>query len=73
MADRVRGDGVATTGYDPTNRPNAMQTKYMVSTTGDRWFIPYNSEGTTAAQLAQCKKQVGGTVDDSDAGVQVVV
>ena len=69
----ARGDGTAVVGYDPTNRPNAMQTKYMVNTTGDRWFIPYNSEGTTAAQLAQCKKQVGGTADDSDAGVEVVV
>ena len=59
--------------YDPAARNNAMVVKHMVKTTGDRWFIPYNSEGTTAAQLAQCKKQVGGTADDSDAGVEVVV
>ena len=44
--------------YDPSARANAMQVKYKVNTTGDRWFIPYNDNGTTAAQLAQCKKQL---------------
>ena len=57
----------------PASRANDFQIEYMVNRSTDRWFIPYNSEGTTAAQLAQCKKQVGSTADDSDAGVQVVV
>ena len=56
--------------YDPSARPNAMRTKYKVNTTGDRWFIPYNDNGTTAAQLAQCKKVVGNTNDGTDAGAE---
>jgi hypothetical protein len=47
-----------------------MQVKYKVNTTGDRWFIPYNDNGTTAEQLAQCKKQVGNTADGTDAGAE---
>ena len=42
--------------YDPSARIDTMQVKYKVNTTGDRWFIPYNDSGTTAAQVAQCKK-----------------
>ena len=58
--------------YDPSARANAMQVKYKVNTTGDRWFIPYNDNGTTAAQLAQCKKQVGKTTNGStEAGVEM--
>lgn len=66
----ARGDGTAVVGYDPANRPNAMQVKYKVNTAGDRWFIPYNDNGTTAEQLAQCKKQVGNTADGTDAGAE---
>ena len=47
-----------------------MQVKYKVNTAGDRWFIPYNDNGTTAAQVAQCKKQVGSTADGTDAGAE---
>ena len=66
----ARGDGTAVVGYDPANRPNTMQVKYAVNTAGDRWFIPYNDNGTTAAQVAQCKKQVGNTADGTDAGAE---
>jgi len=55
--------------YDPSARDNAMRVKYKVNTTGDRWFIPYNDNGTTAAQVAQCTKLVGKTANGSqDAG-----
>ena len=58
--------------YDPSARPNTMRTKYKVNTTGDRWFIPYNDNGTMAEQLAQCKNQVGKTTDGStEAGVEM--
>jgi hypothetical protein len=66
----ARGDGTSVVMSDPENRANAMQTKYAVSTTGDRWFIPYNDAGSTADQLARCKTTVGTTADDSDAGVE---
>ena len=60
--------------YDPSARPNAMRTKYMVKTSGDRWFIPYNDNGTRAEQLAQCKNQVGKTTNlSTEAGVETVV
>ena len=60
--------------YDPSARPNAMRNKYNVRTSGDRWFIPYNDSATTAAQLAQCKNQVGKTTNGStEAGVENVV
>ena len=55
--------------YDPSARDNAMRVKYKVNTTGDRWFIPYNDNGTTAAQVAQCTKLVGKTANGTqDAG-----
>ncbi len=66
----ARGDGTSVVMSDPENRANAMQTKYALSTTGDRWFIPYNDAGSTADQLARCKTTVGTTADDSDAGVE---
>ena len=56
--------------YDPSARPNTMRTKYKVNTTGDRWFIPYNDNGTKAAQVAQCSKVVGNTTDGSVAGAE---
>ena len=54
--------------YDPSTRNDAMVVKYMVKTTGDRWFIPYNDNGTKAEQVAQCSKVVGNTADTSVAG-----
>ena len=60
-------------GYNPKYRDANMITKYMVSTSGDRWFIPYNSEASTAAQLAQCKLQVGKDTGGGEAGLEVVV
>ena len=56
--------------YDPSARANAMQVKYKVNTTGDRWFIPYNDNDTMAAQVAQCSKVVGNTADASVAGAE---
>ena len=56
--------------YDPSARIDTMQVKYKVNTTGDRWFIPYNDNGTTTEQVAQCKKQVGNTADGTDAGAE---
>ena len=72
MADRVRGDGVATTGYDPKNRDNAMHVEYMVHETGARWFIPYNNNASTADQLTQCDKVAGNTADGSVAASETV-
>ena len=57
--------------YDPSARDNAMVVKYKVNTSGDRWFIPYNDTGTTAAQVTQCSKVVGNTADGSVAGAAV--
>ena len=57
--------------YDPSARNDAMVVKYMVKTTGDRWFIPYNDNGTKAAQVTQCSKVVGNTADESVAGAEV--
>ena len=54
--------------YDPSARDNAMRVKYKVNATGDRWFIPYNDSGTTAAQVSQCSKVVGNTADGTVAG-----
>ena len=58
--------------YDPSARANAMVVKYKVNATGDRWFIPYNDNGTKAAQVAQCSKVVGNTTDASVAGAEAV-
>ena len=55
----------------PASRANDFQIEYMVNTTGDRLFIPYNDNKSTADQLAQCKKMVGTTTDGSDCGVEV--
>ena len=56
--------------YDPSARDTAMVVKYKVNASGDRWFIPYNDNGTTAAQVTQCSKVVGNTADGSVAGAQ---
>ena len=63
--------------YDPDARTTSFRVKYMVSTTGDRWFIPYNTPGsgvagtTKANQVTQCSKVVGNTADTSVAGAAV--
>ena len=54
--------------YDPSARNDAMVVKYKVNTAGDRWFIPYNDSGTTAAQVSQCIKVLGNTADGTVAG-----
>ena len=54
--------------YDPSARNDAMVVKYKVNTAGDRWFIPYNDNGTKAAQVTQCSKVVGNTADGTVAG-----
>ena len=56
--------------YDPSARNDAMVVKYKVNTSGDRWFIPYNDTGTTAAQVTRCSKVVGNTADASVAGAE---
>ena len=58
--------------YDPSARNDAMIVKYYVNASGDRWFIPYNDNGTTAAQVTQCSAVVGNTADDTVAGAAVV-
>ena len=61
--------------YNPrdASRANDFQVQYAVSTTLDRWFIPYNDNASMADQLAQCKKLVGQTTDGTDCGVESVV
>ena len=56
--------------YDQSARANAMVVKYKVNATGDRLFIPYNDNGTKAAQVAQCSKVVGNTTDGTVAGAE---
>ena len=56
--------------YDPSARDNAMVVKYKVNASGDRWFIPYNDNATTTAQVALCSKVVGNTADGTVAGAQ---
>ena len=64
------------TGYDPEYREDGQfEIRYKVHTTGNRWFIPYNTPGSgvacsTANQLAQCDKVVGDTNDNSEAGFE---
>ena len=56
--------------YDPSARSNDMVVKFKVNATGDRWFIPYNDNGTKAAQVSQCSKVVGNTADAAVAGAE---
>ena len=58
--------------YDPSARSNDMVVSYKVKAAGDRWFIPYNDNGTKAAQVTQCSKVVGNTADASVAGAESV-
>ena len=57
--------------YDPSNRDYTVE--YSVSTTGDRFFIPFNTSGTMAQQLAQCKAVVGNQKTNSSAEIGVEV
>ena len=57
-------------GYDPSAR--TLSVSYAVSTTGDRWFIPFNWNDTMANQLAECNKLVGTDADGNDVGSEVV-
>ena len=68
----ARGDGTAVVGYDPANISNDMHVEYMVHETGARWFIPYNNNASTSAQLAQCDKVAGDTADGSVAASETV-
>ena len=60
--------------YNPkaASRANDFQIEYMINTTGDRWFIPYNDTGTKAAQVTRCSAVVGSTADGTAAGAAVV-
>ena len=52
------------TPFDPSDVTHVID--YKVKTTGDRFFIPFNDEASTADQLAQC-------VTLSPSGVESVV
>ena len=56
--------------YDPSTRTLAVE--YMVSTTGDRWFIPQDNNKTMANQLATCNTLVGVNASDENVGSEVV-
>jgi len=60
--------------YNPkaASRANDFQIEYMINTTGDRWFIPYNDSGSTTAQVALCNTVVGNTTDGTACGSGVV-
>ena len=59
--------------YDPSARSNNMQVLYKVKTAGDRWFIPYNDNDTTANQVTRCTTMVGKTTNGStNAGAESV-
>ncbi len=55
-----------------SGRANNFQVEYMINTTGDRWFIPYNNNASMADQVTQCDKLVGDTTDGSAFGSGVV-
>ncbi len=58
--------------YNPSTRENDFQVRYVVNTTGDRWFIPYNNNKTTATQTADCSVLCGDTTDSSVCGSELV-
>ena len=60
--------------YNPkaASRANDFQIEYMINTTGDRWFIPYNDNDSMADQVTQCNTVVGNTTDGSACGSGVV-
>lgn len=64
--------------YDPSDR-TIESISYVVSTTGDRWFIPTTGygdnadSGTTAQQLSQCTALAGKKADGAtDIATEVV-
>ena len=59
--------------YDPSARVSGFVVRYVVNTSGDRWFIPYNDSSSTADQLARCKVMSGKiTGGSTDAGIELV-
>ena len=58
--------------YNPSTRENDFQVRYVVNTTGDRWFIPYNNNKTTATQITNCTTLCGGTDDTTPCGSEFV-
>jgi len=60
--------------YNPkaASRANDFQIEYMINTTGDRWFIPYNDNASMSAQATLCNTVVGNTTDGSACGSGVV-
>ena len=59
-------------GYQGKDREDSFQVRYVVKTSGDRWFIPYNNNKTTATQVADCNTLCGVTDDDTDCGSELV-
>ena len=59
-------------GYQGKDRANNIQVRYVVKTSGDRWFIPYNNNKATAAQIDNCTTLCGGTTDASPCGSELV-
>ena len=68
----ARGDGNSVVGYDPRRRADDFHVQYVVKTSGDRWFIPYNNNSSTADQLARCKVMSGKKTGPADAGSELV-
>ena len=58
--------------YNPSTRANDFQVRYVVNTTGDRWFIPHNNNKTKLAQATACSTMCGVTADDSVCGSELV-
>lgn len=57
--------------YNPSNRGDTFHVKYMVNTTGDRWFIP-GVKGSGVSDLTQCDKLAGDTADGTPAASETV-
>ncbi len=58
--------------YQGKARETDFTVKYVVKTSGDRWFIPYNNNSSTADQLARCKVMSGKKTGPADAGSELV-
>ena len=59
-------------GYQGKSRAADLTVRYVVKTSGDRWFIPYNNNASTADQLARCKVMTGKKTGPADAGSELV-
>ena len=64
--------------YNPNNRANDFQVKYIVKTTGDQWFNVttgygdnYN-DGTMAQRVTQCDRLAGDTADGTPVAAEQV-